>query len=88
LEGTTKQEAAECTQNQSQTVSSSTTHANIYPVTEGIKSQHTATKYRINFKHFLDYIKIQDLQVLLDLGPKVIQEMIIKYVLYLLQHYV
>jgi hypothetical protein len=39
----------------------------IYPVTKGLQSPQTAVKYRMNFAHFLDYIKIPDLQVLLDL---------------------
>lgn len=55
----------------------------IYPVTEGLQSPQTAAKYKMNFAHFLDYIKIPDLQVLLDLGPKIIGEMIIKYVIYM-----
>jgi site-specific recombinase XerC len=53
----------------------------IYPVTEGARSPQTRDKYRRNFNRFLDYIQIHDLQVLIDLGPKVIQEMIIKYLI-------
>jgi hypothetical protein len=34
----------------------------IYPVTEGLQSPQTAAKYKMNFAHFLDYIKIPDLQ--------------------------
>ena len=52
----------------------------IYPVTEGVRSSLTRDKYRRDFNHFLDFIQIHDLQVLIDLGPKVIQEMIIKYI--------
>ena len=52
----------------------------IYPVTEGVHSSLTRDKYRRDFNHFLDFIQIHDLQVLIDLGPKVIQEMIIKYI--------
>jgi 5-methylcytosine-specific restriction endonuclease McrBC GTP-binding regulatory subunit McrB len=40
----------------------------IYPVTEGLASPYTASKYRLDFAHFLDYIRIHDLEVLLDLG--------------------
>jgi integrase len=54
--------------------------AEIYPVTEGLQSHQTADKYRINFNHFLDYIKIHDLQVLLDLGSDAIQALVIRYV--------
>jgi integrase len=52
----------------------------IYPVTEGLQSKHTAAKYRLSFNQFLDYIKIHDLQVLLDLGRDAIQALVIKYV--------
>jgi hypothetical protein len=48
----------------------------IYPVTEGIQSTHTADVYKRYFNHFLDYIKIHDLQVLLDFSPKVIKQML------------
>jgi hypothetical protein len=40
---------------------------------------HTASKYRIDFERFLGYIKIHDLDVLLDLGKEAIQELVIKY---------
>jgi integrase len=55
----------------------------IYPVTEGIQSAQTADVYKRYFNHFLDYIKIHDLQVLLDFSPKVIKQMLIDYILYL-----
>jgi len=50
-------------------------------VDEGHSSKQTAIKYRTNFKHFLDNIKIYDLDVLLDQKKEVIQEMVIQYVL-------
>jgi integrase len=53
----------------------------IYPVDEGHRSQQTAAKYRVNFNHFLDYIRIYDEDVLLDLGREAIQELVIKYTL-------
>ncbi|MGH9989031.1 MAG: hypothetical protein ACREAS_01200, partial [Nitrososphaera sp.] len=37
--------------------------------------------YRVNFNRFLDYIKIHDLDVLLDLGKEAIQELVMKYTL-------
>ena len=40
----------------------------IYPVHEGHRSQQTAAKYKMNFEHFLNYIRIHDLDVLLDIG--------------------
>jgi integrase len=55
----------------------------IYPVTEGIRSAQTADVFKRYFNHFLDYIKIHDLQVLLDFSPKVIKQMLIDYILYL-----
>lgn len=51
----------------------------IYQVDEGHRSKKTAEKYRTNFNLFLDYIKIHDLDVLLDLGKEAIQELVIKY---------
>jgi hypothetical protein len=53
----------------------------IFQVDEGHRSQYTATKYRVDFKHFLDYIRIHDREVLLDLGKEVVQELVIKYTL-------
>jgi hypothetical protein len=38
----------------------------IYPVHEGHRSQQTAAKYKMNFERFLNYIRIHDLDVLLD----------------------
>jgi hypothetical protein len=58
----------------------------IYPVTEDVRSSQTRDKYRRNFNLFLDHVQIHDLQVLLDLGPRVIQEMIIKYVIDMREH--
>jgi hypothetical protein len=55
----------------------------IYPVTEGLKSSYTKIAYRRNFNHFLDYIKIHDLQVLLEYNPKIIESFIIDYVRHL-----
>ncbi|MGH9978904.1 MAG: hypothetical protein ACRD8Z_24185, partial [Nitrososphaeraceae archaeon] len=55
----------------------------IYPVTEGIQSAQTADVYERYFNHFLDHIKIHDLQALLDLSPKVIKQILIDYILYL-----
>src|SRR5919106_2059563 len=55
----------------------------IYPVTEGIGSNQTKIVYERAFNHFLDYIKIHDLQVLLDFSPKVIKQMIVDYVIWL-----
>jgi hypothetical protein len=51
----------------------------IFQVDEGHRSQYTATKYRVDLRHFLDFIKIHNLQVLLDLGKEAIQELVIKY---------
>lgn len=58
-------------------------HPEIYPVTEGIQSYHTLIAYRRNFKHFIDYIKIHDLQVLLEYNPKIIESFIIDYIKHL-----
>ena len=55
----------------------------IYPVTEGIQSPHTLIAYRRNFKHFMIHIKVQDLQVLLEYSPKVIESFIIDYIKHL-----
>jgi len=55
----------------------------IYPITEGVDSPKTKITYTKCFNHFLDFIKINDLQVLLDFSPKVIKQMIIDYILYL-----
>jgi hypothetical protein len=57
----------------------STTMKNIFQIDEGHNSKKTAAKYRTNFRLFLDYIKIYDLDVLLDLGKEAIQELVIKY---------
>ena len=55
----------------------------IYPITEGIPSPYTQKAYQRSLERFLDYIKIHDLQVLLDFSPKVIKQMIVDYILYL-----
>ena len=55
----------------------------IYEVTKGIQSNQTKTVYQQIFKHFQDYVKIYDLQVLLDFSPKVIKQMVIDYILWL-----
>jgi hypothetical protein len=53
----------------------------IYPVTERINSSYTRQAYKTSFNRFQSVIKIHDLQVLRDLGPKVMEQMIIKYVI-------
>ena len=53
----------------------------IFQVDEGHKSKQTAIKYRNNFNHFLNFVRIHDLDVLLDLGKEAIQDLVIKYVL-------
>jgi hypothetical protein len=58
-------------------------HPRIYPVTEGIQSAQTADVYERYFNHFLDHIKIHDLQALLNFSLKVIKQMLIDYILYL-----
>jgi integrase len=55
----------------------------IYPVIEGIPSPYTQKAYQRSFERFLNFIKIHDLQVLLDFSPKVIKQMIVDYILYL-----
>lgn len=55
----------------------------IFQVDEGHRSRCTAYKYKIDFEHFLNYIKICDQEGLLDLGKEAIQEVVIKYVKYL-----
>jgi hypothetical protein len=45
----------------------------IFRADEGHKSKKTAVNYRNNFRLFLKFIKIYDLQVLLDLGKEAIQ---------------
>lgn len=51
----------------------------IFQVDEGHRSQYTAEKYRVDFKHFLNFVGIHDLQVLLDQGKEVLQAMVINY---------
>jgi len=55
----------------------------IYLVTDTDKATKTKEQYLRNFNHFLDFINIHDLQVLLDFSPKVIKQMIIDYILFL-----
>ena len=53
----------------------------IYQVTDGLKSNYTKRDYGYAFKQFLrNGAKTQDLQVLLDYKPKVIEQMVIGYV--------
>jgi integrase len=54
----------------------------IYPLTEGVQSEYTKQTYEDSFNRFLRHIKVHDLQVLIDLGPKVLEQMIIKYVIH------
>jgi integrase len=54
----------------------------IYPVTESNESNHTKQAYKNSFNRFLKHIKIFDLQVLLNQGPDVLKQMIIKYVIF------
>ena len=56
-------------------------HRLIFQVDQGHKSKQTAIKYRNNFDHFLNFIRIHDLDVFLDLGNEAIQELVIKYIL-------
>jgi hypothetical protein len=63
--------------NHAQNILTSSRGARIYEVIEGIQSPYTLIAYRRDFKHFLDCIKIHDLQVLLDYSPKVIESFII-----------
>lgn len=55
----------------------------IYLVTECCQSDYTKRTYKNNFNCFLRHIRIFDLQVLIDLGPKVLEQMMIKYVIYI-----
>jgi hypothetical protein len=57
--------------------------AKIFPVIEGISSKKTQISYQRCFNHFLDRIKIHDLQVLLDFSQKMIKQMLVDYILYL-----
>lgn len=54
----------------------------IYPVTEGVKSDYTKQVYKDSFNRFLRHIKVHDLQVLIDFGPKVLEQMIMKYIIH------
>jgi integrase len=56
----------------------------IYLVTDGLKSQQTKETYRLAFQYFLTVtVKSQDLRVLLDTKPSVIESKIISHVEYL-----
>lgn len=53
----------------------------IYRVTDALKSKYTKRDYGYAFAQFLkDGAKTQDLQVLLDYKPKVIEQMVIGYI--------
>lgn len=39
----------------------------VFQITDGHRSKQTSEKYRNNFNHFLDYIRIHDLDVLLEI---------------------
>jgi integrase len=52
---------------------------NIFQVTEGHRSKRTAYEYGISFGYFLDYVRIHDLDVLLDLGRDALQQLVMKY---------
>jgi integrase len=68
-------------QNHAQETSSGESANRIYQVTDGLRSKHTKKAYLIAFNQFLkDGAKIQDLQVLLDHKPRVLEQMIIGYV--------
>lgn len=58
-----------------------TTSRRIFQVDEGHRSRQTATRYRTNLNHFLNHIRIHNLEFFLDLGKEAIQELVIKYVL-------
>lgn len=62
-----------------ETNTTATTARTIFQVDEGHHSKQTAAKYRTNFRHFLEFIRIHNLDVLLDLGKEAIQELVIKY---------
>jgi hypothetical protein len=51
----------------------------IYPVTEGCNSNYTRQAYRTSFNRFMKVINIHDLQVLRDLGPKVMEGRRMRY---------
>jgi integrase len=54
----------------------------IYPVTECCNSEYTRQSYKNSFDRFLKYINVYDLQVLIDFGDKVLEQLIIKYVIH------
>ncbi len=89
-----QQEEEEPYQHQQRTITATTTrrdvisHVNkgdddvIYPVTECCNSYYTRQSYKNSFDRFLKYIKIYDLQVLVDFGDKALEQLIIKYVIH------
>jgi integrase len=53
----------------------------IYLVTDGLRSKHTKTNYRLTFNQFLkDGAHTTDLQVLLDYKPRILESMVIGYI--------
>jgi hypothetical protein len=53
----------------------------IYSVTDGLRSSHTKTAYRLAFTHFIKTtVKNEDLQALLDYKPRVIESKIIGHI--------
>src|SRR5918994_3262045 len=75
--------AAELVKHYTNTASSYHDKQRVYPKTEGIQSSKTSATYSRYFNPFLNYIKIHDMQVLLDFSSKVIKQMLVDYVLYL-----
>jgi hypothetical protein len=53
----------------------------IFQVDWNHRSKKTAAKYKTNFNHFLNFIRIHNLDVLRDLGKEAIQKLVIRYVL-------
>lgn len=51
----------------------------IFQVDQGHRSRQTAYKYEIHFQRFLNYIRIQDLDVYLDLGRDAIRVLVMNY---------
>jgi site-specific recombinase XerC len=76
-----EQTEATSTQYRAQTSDLEQNRPRIYQVTDGLRSKHTRKAYQIAFNQFLkDGAKTQDLQVLLDHKPRVLEQMIIGYV--------
>ncbi|MGH9974329.1 MAG: hypothetical protein ACRD8Z_00620 [Nitrososphaeraceae archaeon] len=53
----------------------------IYPVTEDCNSDYIRQACKTSFNRFMKVINIHDLQVLHDLGPKIMEQMVIKFVI-------